>query len=204
MTLDTYRSSRTKRRIIGLTGGIATGKTTVSQYLASTYQLPILDADRYARDAVAPGTGGLTQIVKRYGPGILLPDGKLNRPHLGRIVFSSTSERLWLEAQVHPYVRQRLQVELTALNQLSVVVLVVPLLFEAEMTDLVSEIWVVYCSPAQQIERLIHRDRLSLEQAQARIASQMPIAAKVARSAIALDNSFTSEVLLKQVDLALS
>jgi dephospho-CoA kinase len=189
------------KRIIGLTGGIATGKTTVSNYLAHRYQLPVLDADIYAREAVQVGSPILSKICDRYGSGVQLPDGTLNRKRLGEIVFSNPAQRQWLEQQIHPYVRDRFQSELNTLVA-PTVVLVVPLLFEAEMTDLATEIWVVTCSPEQQLRRMIERDRLSREQAQSRINSQLPLAEKVARADVVLDNSSTPEALLKQVDLA--
>ncbi len=189
------------KRIIGLTGGISTGKTTVSNYLAEAYQLPVLDADIYAREAVQLGSPVLSQIFERFGSGVQLPDATLNRKRLGEIVFSNPDERQWLEQQIHPYVRDRFQSELATLVT-STIVLVVPLLFEAGMTDLVTEIWVVSCSPEQQLQRLMERDRLFLEQAQARLNSQLPIQEKVARADIVLDNSSTLEALLKQVDIA--
>jgi dephospho-CoA kinase len=193
------------KRIIGLTGGIGTGKSTVSNYLASIHRLPVLDADVYARVAVQPGSPVLSQIAERYGAGVLLSDRTLNRRRLGEIVFSNPAERRWLEEQIHPYVRDRFLAELDALEaqQYPTVVLVVPLLFEAGMTDLVTEIWVVYCSKEQQMQRLMERERLSLEQAQARINSQMPIEEKRDLASIVLDNSSTLESLIKQVDLAL-
>jgi dephospho-CoA kinase len=190
------------KRIIGLTGGISTGKTTVSTYLAEVYQLPVLDADIYAREAVQLGSPVLSKIFERYGSDVQLSDGTLNRKGLGEVVFSSPGEREWLEQQIHPYVRDRFQSELNTLAA-STVVLVVPLLFEAGMTDLVTEIWVVSCSPEQQLRRLMERNQLSLEQAQARINSQMPIQEKVARADLVLDNSSTPKGLLKQIDLAL-
>lgn len=189
------------KRIIGLTGGIATGKTTVSNYLAHRYQLPVLDADIYAREAVQVGSPIHSKICDRYGSGVQLPDGTLNRKRLGEIVFSNPAQRQWLEQQIHPYVRDRFQSELNTLVA-PTVVLVVPLLFEAGMTDLVTEIWVVSCSAEQQLRRMIERDRLSLEQAQFRINSQIPLEEKVARADVVLDNSSTPEALLKQVDLA--
>ncbi|MDZ8028769.1 MAG: dephospho-CoA kinase [Nostoc sp. DedQUE11] len=190
------------KRIIGLTGGIATGKTTVTNYLASTYNLPILDADIYAREAVYLGSPILGAIAKRYGQEILLADGTLNRQKLGEIIFNSEDERNWVESLIHPYVRDRF---LEAITQSSsqILVLVVPLLFEAGMTDLVTEIWVVHCSQEQQLQRLIQRNHLNQEQAEARINSQVSIAEKVARAHIVLDNSSTLNVLLKQVDTAL-
>ncbi len=189
------------RRIIGLTGGIGTGKSTVSHYLATTYQLPILDADIYAREAVVKSSPILSAIASRYNSNILLPDGTLNRKKLGEIIFHNIDERRWLEQQIHPYVRDRFIQEIDKLP-LQTVVLVIPLLFEAQMTDLVTETWVVYCSKQQQLERLMQRDRLSLAQAQARINSQMPIEEKCDRADIVLDNSSTLYALLKQVDTA--
>ena len=189
-------------RIIGLTGGIATGKSTVSNYLATTYHLPVLDADIYARVAVQVSSPILKVIVQRYSLDILLPDGTLNRQKLGQIIFSSQDERRWLEQQIHPYVRDYF---IKAIKELTgqTVVLVVPLLFEAGMSDLVTEIWVVRCSEEQQLERLMQRSQLTREQAQARIKSQMSIAQKCDRADIVLDNSSTPEALLKQVDTAL-
>lgn len=191
------------RRIIGLTGGIGTGKSTVSHYLATTYQLPVLDADIYAREAVEKNSPILNAIAQRYNSNILLPDGTLNRKKLGEIIFNNIDERRWLEQQIHPLVRDRFIQEIDKLPQ-PTVVLVIPLLFEAQMVNLVTEIWVVYCSNQQQLERLMQRDRLTLEQAQARIDSQMPIEEKCDRADVVLDNSSTLEALIKQVDTAIT
>lgn len=191
------------QRRIGLTGGIATGKTTVSNYLAQAYQLPILDADIYAKDAVQLGSPVYSQIVERYN-NIQLADGTLNRQRLGEIIFGDTHERQWLEQQIHPYVRSRFQSELKILIAAPTVILVIPLLFEAGMTDLVTEIWVVSCSSEQQIRRLQTRDSLTRQQALARINSQMPLKEKVAKAGIILENSDSKpEILLQQIDLAL-
>ncbi len=190
------------KRIIGLTGGIGTGKTTVSNYLAHRHQLPVLDADIYAREAVQEGSPILSNIFERYGVSVRLPDGTLNRKRLGEMIFTNPAERQWLEQQIHPYVRSRFQSQVSTLLDPRVV-LVVPLLFEANMTDLVTEIWVVSCSPEQQLRRMMERDRLSLEESQARLNSQLPLHEKVTRADVVLDNSSTPEALLKQVDLAL-
>lgn len=192
-----------QKRIIGLTGGIATGKTTVSNYLADTYRLPILDADIYAREAVQPDSPILKQIYQRYGLQVQHSDGSLNRKRLGEIIFSNPGERQWLEEQVHPYVRDRFQSELDTLLA-PTVILVIPLLFEAKMTDLVTEIWVVSCSPEQQLRRIQKRDRISKEQAQARINSQLPLQQKIALADLVLDNSSTQEALIEQVSTALA
>lgn len=189
-------------RIIGLTGGIATGKTTVANYLANVYHLPILDADIYAREAVQPESAIFERIVQRYGTRIVLPDGTLNRPELGKIIFSNAQERSWLEAQIHPFVRDRLisGSQMASANFADKIVMVVPLLFEAEITDLVTEIWVVNCPLERQIQRLMTRDRLTPEQAMNRINSQMPLSEKCDRADIVLDNSSTLEFLLQQID----
>jgi dephospho-CoA kinase len=199
-------ASSTKPRTIGITGGIGMGKTTVSDYLQVAYQLPVLDADLYARAAVEPGSQVLAELVERYGPSVLLPDGALDRQRLGTIIFSSSTERRWVEQQIHPYVRQRFETELQALKSQGhqTIVLVVPLLFEARMTDLVNEIWVVQTPEAEQIGRLFQRDQLTLEQIRSRITSQMAIEKKIAQADIVLDNSSTPEALLRQVDQALS
>ena len=190
------------QRSIGLTGSIGTGKTTVARYLADTYKLPILDADIYAREAVQPGSPILDEIAKRYGNSILLPDGTLNRQALGEIIFNNPAEKHWLESQIHPYVRDRLQSALKQL-QAEAVVSVIPLLFEANMTDLVTEIWVVYCPYQEQIQRLMERDRLTRQQAIARIGSQFPLEKKIAAADVVLDNSSTLDALHQQIDRAI-
>ena len=196
-------------RVIGLTGGIATGKTTVSNYLADRYHFPVLDADVYAREAVQPGSPILDAIVERYGPHILLSDGNLNRAELGNIVFNNLADRQWLEQLIHPYVRQCLVAGIQSCisrcssvsNDTVTVILAVPLLFEAKMADLCTEIWVVYCSPAVQLERLMQRDNLSFDRANARINTQLPLAQKCQQADVVLDNSSTLDSLLRQVDL---
>ncbi|MBP0027998.1 dephospho-CoA kinase [Roseofilum sp. Guam] len=189
-----------KQAQIGITGGIATGKSTVTGYLEQRYGLPVFDADRYAREAVQPKSPIFQRIVQRYGKTIELPEGGLNRQQLGEIVFSNPVERQWLEEKIHPYVRDRLYHDLNQSSPQDTLVFSIPLLFEAQMTDLVEEIWVVYCSEAQQIERLMRRNHLTLEQAQMRINSQMPLPEKCQRGDRLLDNSSTESELFQQID----
>lgn len=191
------------QRIIGLTGGIATGKSTVADYLAQRHQLPVLDADIYARRAVEPGSPVLAAISHRYGSVILQGDGTLNRQKLGEIVFNDPAEKTWLEQQIHPVVRRCFGAAMAELSQAPVVVQVIPLLFEANITDQVSEIWVVTCALADQRQRLIQRSGLSAEQADARIHSQMPLSEKVARADVVIDNSADLPALFRCVDEAL-
>lgn len=190
------------RRLIGLTGGISTGKSTVAKYLETNHSLPILDGDVYARDAVKVGSKAHKAIASRYGANILLADGSLNRQELGNIIFNDANERQWLEKQIHPYVRDAFVREID--RSIASIVLVVPLLFEAQFTDLVTEIWVVYCTKTQQLARLMQRENLTLEAAQARISSQMPLEEKCDRATVVLDNSSTLECLFEQVDAAMS
>lgn len=191
-------------RIIGLTGGIGMGKTTVSHYLEHTHHLPILDADVYAREAVQPGSTILAKIVDRYGRDILHENGTLDRRRLGEIIFPNPTERTWLEQQIHPYVREHMQADSARLLETySTIVMVIPLLFEANLTHLVTEIWVVSCPTEQQLQRLMQREPLSLDQAQSRIQSQISIEEKRDRADVILDNSSTLESLFQQIDNAL-
>ena len=192
------------QRIIGLTGGIATGKTTVSDYLASIHHLPILDADVYAREAVAVGSPILAALSQRYGDNILIDDGTLNRRQLGTIIFSNPTEKHWLEQQIHPFVRQRFTQVGHDYPPTATLVYAIPLLFEANLTHLVSEIWVVSCSPTQQQQRLMARNNLSLAEAEARINNQLSLAEKIAQAHQVIDNSGNKADLYQQIDDALS
>ncbi|MGD1919282.1 MAG: dephospho-CoA kinase, partial [Pleurocapsa sp.] len=117
------------KRLIGLTGGIATGKTTVSKYLSQRYRLSVLDADVYAREAVALNSPILQNIFARYGESVILPDRSLNRPGLGEIVFTNPIEKQWLESQIHPYVRDRFQQQLESIND-GTILIDIPRIFE--------------------------------------------------------------------------
>lgn len=164
-----------QQRIIGITGGIATGKTTVSDYLHLKHGLPILDADIYARQAL---TGDrLEQLRDRYGEQIFdysnNTEGILDRQKLGAIIFADAAERLWLESLIHPYVQETLIYEAQKLAP-ATVVMVIPLLFEAGMQNLVTEIWAIACDPNLQLQRLMQRNHLTKAAALQRINSQKP------------------------------
>jgi dephospho-CoA kinase len=190
-------------RLIGITGGIGTGKSTVTNYLHTRYNLPIWDADIYARSAVTVGSPILDRISQRYGNSILQPDGTLDRHQLGQIIFGATDERQWLETQIHPYVRTCFETELSQLLPDGTAILAIPLLFEAQMTDLVTEIWVVSCDFSTQLARIMARDRLTKAEAQIRIQSQMSLTDKIALADIMLDNSGSIVNLQQQIDLAI-
>ena len=187
------------QRLIGLTGGIATGKTTVSNYLRDRYGFPILDADVYAKEAVEVDSPIFQEIVKRYGSEIQLENRALNRTKLGDIIFNNTDEKVWLEAQIHPYVRKRFQEVIDSLDN-QIIVLSIPLLIEANLTHLVSEIWIVFCHYDQQIQRLQQRNYLTEQQAIARIKNQLPLTEKITRADVVLDNSGSLDCLYQQID----
>ncbi|MFK8182619.1 MAG: dephospho-CoA kinase [Phormidesmis sp.] len=200
---QTAPQKSSKRRIIGLTGGIATGKSTVSDYLAQRYQLPVLDADVYSREAVAKGSDILQAIAHRYGPDILLPDETLNRVALGQIIFTNPREKHWLEQQVHPFVRAKFKTVTAASPPEQTLVYAIPLLFEANLTHLVSEIWVVFCTASLQKTRLMARNQLSAADAQSRIDAQIPLEQKCDRADFVLDNSGSKANLFTQIDAIL-
>lgn len=187
------------RRIIGLTGGIATGKSAAGKIIV-LQGFPVADADIIARAAVAPGSLALKQIAQRYGLKILLEDGNLNRTALAQILFQDPVERQWIEQCIHPYVRQKL---LDFSKQHTEACLIVPLLFEAKMTDLVTEIWVVICSVEIQRQRLAQRDHLDPKQIEARLESQWPLSQKAALATVVLDNNGELDALVEQVHRAL-
>ena len=197
---EVVENTSKERRIIGLTGGIATGKSTASDYLANKHNLPVLDADVYARQAVEKGSEILAAIAHRHGPNILLSDGTLNRKNLGDIIFTNPTEKNWLEQQIHPYVRAQFATSAATYSSDQTLIYAIPLLFEANLTHLVTEIWVVTCAHKQQLQRLIHRSNLTPAQAQIRIKAQMPLTEKCANASNDLANSGSKENLNKQID----
>ena len=187
-------------QVIGLTGGIATGKSTVSAMLENAGAI-IIDADRIARAVVKKGLPAYREIVDHFGADILLPDGEINRNVLGDIIFNDPAEKKHLNSIVHPRVaaevnRQLKQIENT--DPQSLVILDIPLLLEAGMRADLSEVIVVYAPQHMQIERLMHRDRISEDEALVRVRSQMPIEEKKKKATIVIDNSGTIDHTRKQ------
>ena len=186
------------QRRIGLTGGIASGKSSVGRLLEAR-GWPVLDADRFARDALAPNTPASEAVVERFGSAVGTA-AHLNRKALGQIVFSDPDERRWLEALIHPVVRDRFQQELERRSHEPVVVLMIPLLFEAGLESLCSEIWLVNCSPEQQLARMMQRDGLTEEEAQARLLAQWPLARKRNLADQVIENSGALDQLVAAVN----
>lgn len=188
---------------LGISGGIACGKSVVAAYLQQRYGVPIVDADVLARQAVAVGTRIYQAIVDRYGGELCHRDGSLDRRRLGEIVFAQPQERQWLEAQIHPWVIAEMERAVHTCDQ-PLMALVIPLLFEAHLEDRVDHIWVVATTAEQQLARLQQRDRLSGKAAAQRLASQLPLEEKIRRADTVLWNTGSLEELYRQVDQAFS
>lgn len=181
-----------KIRIIGLTGGIATGKSTVAKFF-SERTIPVIDADQLAKEAVQPGCPALEQIISLFGQEILAHDGSLDRKRLAAQIFSDPEKRRQLEKILHPEIKklseERIAQEIGAGNRL--LIYMAPLLIETGATDRVDDIWVVTVRPEVQLERLMLRDRITLEQARLIVASQMPLSEKESYGTVVIDNSGT-------------
>jgi dephospho-CoA kinase len=189
-------------RRVGLTGGIASGKSTVAALLQERGAL-VVDADVLAREVVEPGTPGLAAVVERFGRAVLAPDGRLDRAALGRLVFSddgSGAARRDLEAVVHPAVRARAaELEATA-DPGQVVVHVIPLLVETGQADAFDLVVVVDVTEEVQRARLLGRGGLDEREADARIAAQATRAERLAAADLVVDNDGDREDLVRHVD----
>lgn len=186
---------------IGLTGGIATGKSTVSALLREK-GYSVIDADRLAREAVQIGTPAHLEIVKVFGAAAVLSGGELNREQIGKVVFSDRTKLSLLESIIHPRVRDLALKKRRALEAQGVAVAFydVPLLFEKDMEPLFDQVTVVACSSAVQKARLMSRNGFSSEEADRRIASQLAIEAKIKRAHTVIHNDGSLEDLEKAVD----
>lgn len=185
--------------MIGLTGGIASGKSAVARRLAFLGAV-VLDADRLAREAVEPGAPAWAQVKEAF-PQVIQEDQTIDRCLLGEIVFSDAQKRKLLESFIHPEVlRMLLARAAQAKAQGRLVVAEVPLLFEVGWEGLMDEVWVVYVRPEVQLERLLARSSLSREQAERMIESQLPLDVKVSRADRVIDNNGPLEKTWEQVD----
>jgi dephospho-CoA kinase len=179
-------------RVIGLTGGIATGKSSVAHFFTKR-GIPVIDADQLARDAVLPGSQALDQIISLFGPKILTPDGLLDRKRLGALIFSDPKKRRQLESILHPEIRKRAEERIAQAAEAGHqrLIYMAPLLIEVGATDRVDTVWVVTVRPEIQLERLMRRDGISREQAELLIGSQMPLSEKERFGNVVIDNSGT-------------
>ncbi|HFU9318640.1 TPA: dephospho-CoA kinase [Staphylococcus aureus] len=175
-------------KVIGLTGGIASGKSTVSELL-SVFGFKVVDADKAAREAVKKGSKGLAQVREVFGDEAIDENGEMNRRYMGDLVFNHPEKRLELNAIIHPIVRDIMEEEKQEyLKQGYNLIMDIPLLFENELENTVDEVWVVYTSESIQMDRLMQRNNLSLEDAKARVYSQISIDKKSRMADHVIDN----------------
>jgi dephospho-CoA kinase len=190
--------------IIVLTGGIASGKSTVAQMLAELGG-EVISADGLAREVLQSGSPGWREVVALWGPEILTPGGEINRAALGRKVFADEKQRRRLEAITHPKIYALMEERLTtARRRAPFVVLEIPLYFETGRVPPASEVWVVYVDRATQLARLMERSGLSREEAEARLEAQWPLERKRALADRVIDNSDGLEATRQQVRQALT
>lgn len=187
--------------ILGLTGGIASGKSTVSNYLASK-NIPIVDADIGAREVVEVGTEGLQSIVTHFGKEVLSEDGSLNRKKLGAIIFDNETKRELLNQLLGTNIREWILTKVADYRRQDIPLLVldIPLLYEASYQEVCDAVMVVYTPPEIQLERLIKRNGLTAKEAQDRINSQLSIEKKKQLADILIDNSNKIEDTYLQID----
>lgn len=187
--------------VLGITGSIASGKSTVSAMFEAR-GAAVISADQLARDVVRPGSVTLALLVERFGKGILETSGNLDRVRLGTVIFADPAARQDLNRIIHPAIALLAEQQLTRLRHSGqpLIVYEAPLLFEAGAADRVDQVLVVRVDPEVQLRRLMQRDGLDAESARQRIAAQMPQAEKLARADFVIDNSGTRNVTEDQVE----
>lgn len=190
---------------LGLTGGIATGKSTVAAYLEAA-GAHVVDADIVAHQQMMPGMPAYEDVVAYFGQEILLENEEIDRAKLGEIVFNDSEKREALNQRVHPHVIESFEQETnrligleTRLQKSFLFVMMIPLLFETELTHLVDQIIVVSCTAEQQLERLMKRNQLTQAEAQQRIDAQWPLSEKIKRADLIINNSLGQAETEKQV-----
>lgn len=180
--------------VIGLTGGIASGKSTVAAMLRD-FHIPIIDADIIAREVVKPGKEAYKGIIDAFGQEVLQTNGEIDRQKLGSIVFHNEEKRLLLNRIVHPAIRMEMnrQKDMYIEQGEKAIVLDIPLLFESKLTSLVHKVLLVYVDEEVQLHRLMQRNYLTAEEARARIVSQMPLRKKITLADEVINNNGTIE-----------
>ena len=189
-------------KVLGLTGGIASGKSTVSNYFKKQ-NIPVVDADIVAREVMRAGQPVVAKVQEAFGAEVILENGEIDRERLGKIVFGNEEKRRLLDRIVRDEIRKQITSESKALQAEghALIVLDIPLLFEGKFQDEVDEVMVIYVDGATQKARLLKRNtELTEEDAENRIHSQMPLDEKVKQADILIDNNGTIEHTLKQVE----
>ncbi|WP_318412852.1 dephospho-CoA kinase [Photobacterium leiognathi] len=185
--------------VIGLTGGIGSGKTTVANLFADTYGIDIVDADIVAREVVEPNTFGLNAIIEKCGKEILLEDGTLNRAKLRNAIFSQPELKTWLNNLLHPLIREKMQQNINQ-SQSPYCILVVPLMVENNLQTMTHRLLVVDVDEQVQIERTQQRDNVSIEQIKNILASQASREQRLDAADDVITNNGDNKALVSQVE----
>jgi len=187
-------------KVLGLTGGIGSGKSMVLSMFANL-GAEVIDADQLAREVVEPGQPALEEIATAFGRDMLMPDGRLDRGKLARIIFADPVARARLNAITHPRIRERMATEMALRGSRPGLLIVdIPLLYENDRSDTVESVIVVWVDAKTQLRRLTERDGLTPDEARQRIAAQMPLDEKRARADLVVDNSGSRENTRRQVE----
>ena len=191
--MDILEKSKNNLRRIGLTGGIASGKTTITNYIRKHKRIPIIDADNLSRELIKPNTFGYKKILDYFGDKIIDnsydSERIINRKLLRKIIFKHTESRQWIEKLLHPLIKEKMIEECSQYKSNQTILLVIPLLFEAKFEDICTEIWLIKCPKELQKNRLIARDKISEKEAYDSINLQLSFEEKRRFSDIILDNS---------------
>ncbi len=201
--MDILEKSKNNQRRIGLTGGIASGKTTITNYIREYKNIPILDADNLSRELIKPNTYGYKKILDYFGNKIIdhknNSERTINRKLLRNIIFQNSESKEWIEKLLHPLIKEKMIEECSKYKNNQTIVLVIPLLFEAKFEDICTEIWLVKCPKELQKKRLITRDKISEKEAYDSINLQLSFEEKRKFSDIILDNSDDQNKWIKTI-----
>ncbi len=201
--MDILQKLNNNQRRIGLTGGIASGKSTITNFIKENKNIPILDADNFSRELTEPNTYGYKKILNYFGNKII--DHKnnservINRNLLRKIIFNNLESREWIEKLLHPLIKEKMIEECSKYKNNQTILLVIPLLFEAKFEDICTEIWLVKCPKELQKKRLITRDKISEKEAYESINLQISFEEKRKFSDIILDNSDDQNKWIKTI-----
>ena len=191
--MDILQKLKNNQRRIGLTGGIASGKSTITNFIREHTSIPIIDADNLSRELIKPNTYGYKKILDYFGNQIINNKNNseklINRKLLKNIIFNNAESKEWIEKLLHPLVKEKMIEECSQYQNNQTMLLVIPLLFEAKFEDICSEIWLVKCPKKLQKKRLIERDKISEKEANEIINLQLSFAEKRKLSDVILDNS---------------
>ena len=190
------------QRRIGLTGGIASGKSTIADYIKKYNDIPILDADHYSEELIKPNSQGYREVVAYFGNQIInnnSSENEIDRELLKKIIFDNSKHRKWIQNLLHPLIKEKMIKKCNHFKNKKIILLVVPLLFEAKFTDLCTEIWLVKCPKEVQKKRLIKRNRISAQEAEKIINIQLNFEEKSKLSDVILDNSKDQKLWINKI-----